>query len=114
MKHTLPLALALSLAANSVFAHAALVAETPAADAAVTAPAGLSLTFAEAITLKFSGIVLKDAAGKPVATGAATLNADGTVLTVPAALTAGTYTVDWHNLSDDGHKSQGSYNFTVK
>jgi methionine-rich copper-binding protein CopC len=29
-------------------------------------------------------------------------------------LVAGTYTVEWHVLSTDGHKSRGTYGFTVK
>ncbi|AYG61221.1 hypothetical protein CCGE525_00435 [Rhizobium jaguaris] len=39
-----------------------------------------------------------------------------TVLMVPISGTigAGTYTVEWHALSADGHKTTGSYTFTVK
>jgi methionine-rich copper-binding protein CopC len=38
------------------------------------------------------------------------------MLVVPLAqtLTAGTYTVAWHTLSTDGHKTQGSYRFIVE
>jgi copper resistance protein C len=36
------------------------------------------------------------------------------VVPVTATLAAGTYTVDWHALATDGHKTNGSYTFTVK
>ena len=41
---------------------------------------------------------------------------DNKVLLVPlsAPLTAGTYTVAWHALSSDGHKTTGTYSFIVK
>jgi methionine-rich copper-binding protein CopC len=37
-------------------------------------------------------------------------------LTVPlqSALPPGAYTVKWHVLSTDGHKTEGSYSFMVK
>lgn len=51
-----------------------------------------------------------------IATGEATLSPDGVTLTVPAKapLAPGVYRVEWHNLSDDGHKAHGRYSFTVK
>jgi methionine-rich copper-binding protein CopC len=44
------------------------------------------------------------------------VSSDGKELTVPltAPLTAGTYAVAWHALAADGHKSTGTYDFTVK
>ena len=36
------------------------------------------------------------------------------VVAVPAPLPAGTYTVNWHALATDGHKTTGHYVFTVK
>jgi methionine-rich copper-binding protein CopC len=33
---------------------------------------------------------------------------------IPTSLKPGSYTVNWHVLSSDGHKSSGSYGFTVK
>jgi methionine-rich copper-binding protein CopC len=43
------------------------------------------------------------------------LTQNGMALAVPVseALGAGTYTVEWHVLSTDGHKTNGSYIFTV-
>lgn len=116
MQRTLAFALALSLHTGAAFAHAALVSQSPANGTAVPVPAQVILTFTEAVTLDFTGIALKGADGKDLQTGAATLSADGLTLTVPipADMTAGAYTVEWHALSEDGHKSLGTYIFTVK
>jgi len=100
-------------AAGAAFAHAHLHASTPAANATVTAPATLHLTFSEKLEPKFSTVEVKTAAGATVAVRA---KAAGAVIdaTPTAALKPGAYTVDWKVLSTDGHKSQGSYSFTVK
>ena len=104
--------------AESVFAHAHLKAEVPAHDAVVAAaPTSLRLEFSEALELAFSGVAVSDAGGKSIATGAATLAPDSNmILLVPlgSRLAAGVYTVTWHALSRDGHKSKGSYSFTVR
>ena len=115
MKLTFALALALMLQAGAVFAHAGLVKETPADGASVAAPPALTLTFTEAVTLAFTGITLK-ADGTEVAIGVAALSEDGLTLTVPTRgpLGAGVYRVEWHALSEDGHRSQGTYSFSVK
>jgi methionine-rich copper-binding protein CopC len=36
------------------------------------------------------------------------------VVPLEQALKAGTYQVDWHVVSVDGHKTKGSYHFSVK
>ena len=113
---SLALALVLMLQVGAAFAHAGLVSETPADGASVAASTALTLTFSETVTLAFTGITLTAPDGAAVALGAGSLSADGLTLTVPtgSALPAGVYVVEWHALSDDGHKSHGSYSFTVK
>jgi len=109
-------ALALVGLASPAFAHAHLKAATPAAGGSVaSAPSELDLDFSEDLNLKFSGVTVKGPDGA-VETGAASLAKDNTRLVVPlkAPLAAGAYTVDWHALSADGHKTKGSYSFTVK
>jgi copper resistance protein C len=100
------------------FAHAHLASATPAIDGTVaTSPAELDLKFSEALNLKFSGAKVVGADKSAVATGDTSLGkGDDSTLVVPvsAALAEGTYTVDWHVLSKDGHKSHGTYKFTVK
>lgn len=110
----------LGLAALSApaLAHAHLKSAIPAAHATVaTAPTELDLKFSEALDLKFSGVTITGPDKAPVSTGAAALGAgDGATLVVPIAgpLAAGPYKVEWHALSKDGHKTRGSYDFTVK
>ncbi|MDE1994691.1 MAG: copper homeostasis periplasmic binding protein CopC [Rhizobiaceae bacterium] len=102
---------------GQAFAHAHLKASVPAADSSVQqAPSELDLTFTEALNLKFSGIKVTGPTKAEVKTGTASLMDGDTVLMVPVTdkLTPGTYTVDWHALSTDGHKTDGTYSFTVK
>jgi methionine-rich copper-binding protein CopC len=103
---------------GQVFAHAHLASATPAMDSIVaTSPAELDLKFSEAINLKFSGVKVAGPDKAIVATGAASIaGGDESTLVVPvsAPLAAGVYMVDWHVLSKDGHKTHGSYTFTVK
>lgn len=98
-------------------AHAHLKSATPASGSTVAAPTELDLKFSEGLNLAFTGVKLTGAAKAAVATGTATLGAgDDTTLVVPVSdtLKAGLYTVAWHALSADGHKTSGSYTFTVK
>jgi hypothetical protein len=117
MKLVPVLTLVLCLAAPAAFAHAHLTAETPAAKATISAaPAALVLTFTESVALHFTGVTVTGPDKTAVRLGAETLSKDGTSLTVPLAgtLSAGTYEVAWHALSTDGHRTKGSYSFTVK
>jgi methionine-rich copper-binding protein CopC len=103
---------------GNAFAHAHLKTETPAHDTVVTtAPTELQLNFSEGLELQFTGITLTDALGKTIATGPGALAAgsDMTLLTpVASALAPGVYTVTWHALAKDGHKTNGNYSFTVQ
>jgi copper resistance protein C len=97
-------------------AHAHLLTSTPAADATTAAPAELDLKFSEGLSLRFSGATLHGPDGATVATGTAHLASDDDtllVVPVPGPLAAGAYTVEWHALSNDGHKTQGRYGFNV-
>ncbi len=115
---TSALAAAVMLAGvTSAFAHAEFVKSVPAPDAAVASPTEIDITFSEGINLKFSGAKLADSMKMSVSTGPAALAKGGdTTLVVPVTkpLAAGEYVVEWHNLSKDGHKSKGSFKFTVK
>ena len=106
------------LTAPAVFAHAHLKHQYPAADANVTAaPQALTLNFSEGIEPKFSGVKITGAKQQDVKTGPVKRNEnDKTQLIVPLeqALTPGEYTVDWHVVSVDGHKTTGNYHFSVR
>ena len=102
---------------GAAFAHAHLKESTPAAGSTLTvAPAEIDLTFTEDVNLKFTGIKLSDADKKAVTTGDGMLMDKDTTLMVPVIGTVGpgVYTVDWHALSKDGHKTNGTFTFTVK
>ncbi|WP_437614325.1 copper homeostasis periplasmic binding protein CopC [Erwinia sp. V71] len=120
MKKTLTVAtlLASALLSQQVFAHAHLHAASPADKATVNeAPKEITLTFTEGVEPSFSGAKVTDSTGKPIATGKATSDkADNKVLHIPFStdLTPGSYKVEWHVLSVDGHKTKGSYSFTQK
>jgi copper resistance protein C len=109
------LAIAMSSQAS---AHAHLASATPAIGGTVAAsPSELDLKFSEALNLKFSGVKIAGPDKATITTGLAALTkGDESTLVVPiaATLATGTYTVDWHVLSKDGHKTHGSYTFTVK
>jgi methionine-rich copper-binding protein CopC len=98
-------------------AHAHLTSAAPAGSSTVAAaPAELDLTFSEAVELKFTGVKVSGPGKAAVKTGAAALADDNKTLKIPVegTLAPGVYTVAWHALSTDGHKTNGSYSFTVK
>jgi|ERR1700730_17961715 copper resistance protein C len=89
----------------------------PAADfSSKVSPTEIKLNFSEGVIAKFSGLELKDEAGKSVATGVA-VNDPGDrrqlVVPLPTPLTAGHYTVTWHAVSEDTHRVKGEYSFGV-
>ncbi|MDB5603346.1 MAG: yobA [Bradyrhizobium sp.] len=98
-------------------AHAHLVSSEPVGDAVVhIAPRQLKLTFSEALEPKLSGVTVSASGKGETPTDAVTLadsDAKTLIVTLPAPLAAGTYTVGWHALSKDGHATQSSYSFAV-
>ena len=103
--------------ASQAVAHAHLKSATPADKSTVTgSPSELDLTFTEGLNLKFSGIKVTGPDKAEVKLGDGMLMQKDTVLMVPVSekLAAGTYTVEWHALSADGHKTNGSYTFIVR
>ena len=102
---------------GEALAHAELKSAVPPVNGSVTAsPAEIDLTFSEDLDLKFSGIKVTGPDKKAVKLGEGMLMDSNTILMVPVSgtLADGSYKVDWHALSGDGHKTHGSYKFTVK
>ena len=104
-------------------AHPKLATATPAANAVVTAPTKIQLVFTEALVAQFSGIDLTMTGMPGMKMGPMKINGvkaalapDGKTLvaTLPKPLSAGTYKVDYHIVSIDTHRVQGSYTFKVK
>ena len=109
---------AASLLGTSANAHPTLTSSNPQANiSATSSPAEIRLNFNEGVIAKFSGVELKDESGKPIATGAATVDPkDKKQLVVPLAtpLTAGRHTVYWHVVSEDTHRVTGQYSFKLE
>lgn len=112
------IALAGILATPAALAHAHLTQQSPAANAQVTAsPQALTLNFSEGVESAFSGATLTGPQKEQIKTGKAKRNEqDKTQLIIPLvqSLETGKYTVDWHVVSVDGHKTKGQYSFSVK
>lgn len=116
MKSTIYAVLAAMLMASPAFAHAFLVKSDPPVGSTVkTAPHSLLLTFTEGLEVPFCSITVVDGmgmhaeSGKPQAVPGHT-NEMRVPLTVPMP---GRFTVTWHALSVDTHRTQGSFSFTV-
>ncbi|MGY2277516.1 copper homeostasis periplasmic binding protein CopC [Pseudomonas monsensis] len=109
-------ALLASLAtATSVFAHAHLKSETPAADSTVSAPQELRLVFSEGVEAKFTKVTITgDGSAVAVKSIEIAPGDQKTLIVTPEKpLAAGKYKVEWHAVSVDTHKSDGDYGFTV-
>ena len=104
------------IAASPAFAHAALVSSSPGKDGSVAAPRSIRLTFSEKIAPAFSGFRLSMDDGM-VMDAVTKVSDDGKTLTgtPTSSFMRGKYTLSWHATAvDDGHKTEGSFNFTVK
>lgn len=110
------IAMLLSLPASMAFAHAKLSSSTPAADSAGRSPTAIELHFNEGVELKMSSVKLLAADGSAVAVMSMNDTKDRTMLSIMpnSPLNAGRYTVKWSAVTDDGHKTQGTFSFTVQ
>jgi len=107
---------ALFLAAGIVAAsaHAMLDHASPAVGSTVaSAPSRLTLTFTQPIEGAFSGATVHNASGQRVDTGARVGPGKTEMQVSLKPIPPGSYKVNWHVLSVDTHKTQGSFNFTV-
>ncbi len=108
-------AFAMLALAGAAEAHAHLVASTPAANASGAAPSQIDLQFSEAPLEKFSGISVFDARGRSVP-AMSMKGADAKTLTfMPTSpFKPGVYSVKWHAVTADTHRTQGAFAFTVR
>jgi copper resistance protein C len=99
----------------TAFAHALLDHANPRVGSTVTsAPKEVQMWFTEKLEPAFSNAEVRNAKGQPVSGKSHVDNSDRTKLHVPVkALAAGTYTVRWHVLSVDTHRTQGNFTFRV-
>ena len=108
--------IAVILCVNAAYAHPVLQSAEPAAGSAVPSPTQIRIMFNENAIPQFSGIEVKDHAGKLVATGKATTDPGDKkklVVAVQETLPPGEYKVEWHAVSDDTHRVKGNYSFSV-
>ena len=101
---------------TAAFAHARLQQAVPAVGGSVaTSPQDLRMRFSEGVEPR-STVALASEGGAAVPLGRPPTDpSDQALLTVKLGRTlpAGTYTVTWHVVSVDTHKTQGSFTFTV-
>jgi methionine-rich copper-binding protein CopC len=120
MRKTLLPALALAAGfamTGPAFAHAQLQRAVPDGKATL-APTldSLKLFFSQGLVIALSGATVTDAGRHPIRTGQPVLAAGDDkemIVPLPAALPVGKYTVMWHAVSADGHRTEGSYGFAV-
>jgi copper resistance protein C len=104
--------LALLCGPGAAEAHAFLDHANPAVGSTVAgSPGAVTLYFTESLEPRFSGGEVHNATGARVDHGA---SVSGKVMRLSVgALPAGSYSVSWHALSVDTHKTQGSFSFSV-
>jgi methionine-rich copper-binding protein CopC len=112
------LALIGAMTAGSAQAHARLLSASPAPGGVVKAsPAQIDLRFSEGVLVKLSGAAVTDGAGRAAPLGpprAAPGDDRHLILPIKQPLPAGAYTVAWHAVAADTHRSAGQYNFSIR
>ncbi len=96
-------------------AHAFPNAEQPLVGSTVTAPPSrVTITYDAPIESLFAKLEVIDAAGQEQTVGPPTVGPDHRTLSVALKpLKPGDYTVKWSVVAEDGHRTEGSYDFTV-
>jgi len=105
---------AVLVTATPAFAHTELIASDPAQNASLAAaPQQVSLTFGEAVTLGDTPVTVTGPDGAAWTVGQAAVT--GAVVTAPVTPNgpAGTYTLAYQVISDDGDEVKGSVQFTL-
>ena len=101
------------LAASAAWAHAHLDHSTPAMGTTVaTAPQEVALWFTQNLEPAFSSVEVTDAGGARVDQGEPQIR-DNTMRIGLKSLGTGTYSVHWHAVSVDTHKTEGIFSFQV-
>jgi methionine-rich copper-binding protein CopC len=107
---------AAALVSGTALAHAFLDHSVPPVGSTVaTSPPAIRIFFTQPLEPAFSAIAITTADGRTVPTAAATVDpSDPTelVLALPP-LPPGRYTVTWHVVSVDTHRTEGDYSFEI-
>jgi methionine-rich copper-binding protein CopC len=95
-------------------AHAFPRSETPAAGATVNPPPRVIIDFDAPVERLFAKLQVIDGAGNDVAAQPPVIDAEKNEMSAAMpSLKAGDYMVKWSVVSNDGHRTEGSYTFTV-
>ncbi|VVD68733.1 copper resistance protein CopC [Pandoraea sputorum] len=112
---TVAAVIGLASLSQGVWAHAHIASSDPAAQATVEAPKLVRVTFDSALEGALSKLTVVDAKGNAVTQAKPELDAARKTLTLPVpTLAAGEYPANWVAVASDGHRTQGSFKFTVK
>jgi methionine-rich copper-binding protein CopC len=103
--------------AGPAWAHAHLVKSDPPVGGTVAATDTVKLTFSEGIELAFSKVAVAREDGTDL--GATQLSADPSsakivVVTLSARLAPGRYKLHWQVVSEDTHRTEGTFEFAVE
>ncbi|HEY6814961.1 MAG TPA: copper homeostasis periplasmic binding protein CopC [Croceibacterium sp.] len=101
--------------AGPALAHTRLVGSTPAANATVSSPRTITLTFNERLVPAFSKFELTMPAHDTAIPVETAVSQDGKQIvgTVASPLSKGAYRIAWTAAGADGHKMTGTLAFTV-
>jgi methionine-rich copper-binding protein CopC len=102
---------------SSAWAHAFLDYADPKVGSTVTnSPPVIKIWFTQQLEPVFSSIMVQDEQGKEVDKKDMHLDDKHKTLLILSLphLSDGTYTVTWHVVSVDTHRTQGSFKFTIK
>lgn len=104
-----------SLLPSTAWAHAFPEAEHPLVGSTLTAaPDRVSIKYDAPIQSLFAKLKVLNSSGKAVTIGSAKVGPDHRTLSVKLKpLKPGKYTVEWSVVAWDGHRTEGSYSFTV-
>jgi methionine-rich copper-binding protein CopC len=96
-------------------AHAFPAAEEPLVGSTIsTAPKQVSIKFDAPIESLFAQLEVVDSGGNQQDSAGPAVDADQHTLSVPVKpLKPGDYTVKWSVVAQDGHRTEGSYTFTL-
>ncbi len=101
------------LAAGAAHAHAFLDhAEPRVGNKVASPPHAVTLWFTQKLEPAFSGVTITNAAGQRVDVGKPRVSGNQMSVSLRGGGT-GTYHVNWHVLSVDTHKTNGSFTFQV-
>lgn len=105
----------IALSASVAAAHAFPTTERPAAGASVAAPpAAVTIHYDSPIQALFAKLAVVNQAGRNETVGKPRLGPRRRTMSIGLkALAPGDYTVKWSVVAEDGHRTEGSYVFTV-